>query len=85
MAPLVAYVDRGIDTFAALIHRFYNTRFVDHFFLDAPSGDDLIPGITSILAGDVWRDDNPFQKMLLRSKRRQPGLLARPSSENKET
>ena len=27
-------------------------------------------GLISTLAGDVWRDDNEFQKMLLASKRR---------------
>lgn len=71
MEALAQHLDHGIDTFAALIHRFYNTRFVEHFFLDAPSGDALVPGITSILAGDVWRDDNAFQQMLLSSRRNQ--------------
>jgi flavin-dependent dehydrogenase len=76
MAPLAAHMDGGIDTFAALIHRFYNTRFVEHFFLDEPAGrGELVPGLTSILAGDVWRDDNPFQRMLL-SSRRQPAAAS---------
>jgi flavin-dependent dehydrogenase len=61
-------VERAYDTFASLVYRFYNTRFVHHFILGAPAQGTLRPGVTSVLAGDVLRDDNPFADMLLRSR-----------------
>lgn len=70
MAPLEAHMARAYDTFGALIHSFYRTRFVQHlFFHDAPDPE-LRAGLITILAGDVWRDDNRFQQMLLTSTRR---------------
>lgn len=61
-------VERAYDTFAALVYRWYNTRFVDNFILGAPSRGELRPGVTSVLAGDVLRSDNPFADMLLNSR-----------------
>ncbi len=69
MEPVKAKMKRGYDTFAALVHRFYNTKFVDNFIFGAPKEGDLRPGVISVLAGDVYREDNPFQNMLLNSKR----------------
>ena len=42
---------------------------VSNLFFGAPEGADLRQGIVSVLAGDVFRDDNPFQQMLGRSRR----------------
>jgi flavin-dependent dehydrogenase len=61
-------VERAYDTFAALVYRWYNTRFVNNFILGAPSKGELRPGVTSVLAGDVLRSDNPFADMLLNSR-----------------
>jgi flavin-dependent dehydrogenase len=61
-------VERAYDTFAALVYRWYNTRFVNNFILGAPAHGDLRPGVTSVLAGDVLRSDNPFADMLLNSR-----------------
>ncbi|HEX6244506.1 MAG TPA: NAD(P)/FAD-dependent oxidoreductase [Polyangiales bacterium] len=61
-------VERAYDTFAALVYRWYNTRFVDNFILGAPARGELRPGVTSVLAGDVVRTDNPFADMLLNSR-----------------
>ena len=61
-------VERAYATFAAMIYRFYNTRFVHHFILGAPAQGELRAGVTSVLAGDVLRDDNPFADMLLNSR-----------------
>ena len=36
------------------------------FFQDT-EGEPLRPGIISVLGGDLWRDDNPFQQILLGS------------------
>ncbi|MFK7895769.1 MAG: NAD(P)/FAD-dependent oxidoreductase [Myxococcota bacterium] len=71
MEPVQAKMQRGYDTFAALVHRFYNTKFIDNIIFGAPKDGDLRPGVISVLAGDVYREDNPFQNMLLQSKRHQ--------------
>lgn len=69
MAEVEATMERGYDTFASLVDRFYNTRFVDHMIFNAPETGSLRAGVISVLAGDVYREDNPFQDMLLRSRR----------------
>ncbi|MCB9616374.1 MAG: tryptophan 7-halogenase [Sandaracinus sp.] len=70
LAPLAAKMDHAYAVFGALIHSFYHTKIVDNvFFYDDPDPE-LRSGFISVLAGDVWRDDNKFQAMLLRSQRR---------------
>ncbi|MCA8951206.1 MAG: tryptophan 7-halogenase [Planctomycetes bacterium] len=69
-------MDRAYATFAALIERFYNTRFAETMFLEPPASADLRRGVMSVLAGDVWRTDNPFQNMLLAARRRERSLRA---------
>lgn len=61
-------LQRGYATFAALVYRFYNTHFARNFILGAPAAGELRPCVTSVLAGDVLREDNPFQTMLLSSR-----------------
>jgi flavin-dependent dehydrogenase len=68
-------MQRGYATFSALVYRFYNTHFARNFILGAPAAGSLRPSVTSVLAGDVLRNDNPFQDMLLSSR------LARSHSE----
>lgn len=65
MAPTAARMQPAYDTFAALVYRFYNTRFVESFLFNAPADSPLRSGVISVLAGDVLRDDNPFGRMLL--------------------
>jgi len=55
----------------ALVHSFYNTGLVRNIFFAREPDPQLRAGLISILAGDLWRDDNRFQDMLLRSARRQ--------------
>ena len=69
MAPVDEAMRRGYDTFAGLVDRFYNTRFVDNLIFGAPDSGELRAGVISVLAGDFQRNDNPFQNMLLRSRR----------------
>ncbi len=64
-----AEMDRAVKTFAALIHRFYHSNFINSFFLKEAPQTEVRRGIMSVLAGDVWRRDNPFQEMLLNSRR----------------
>lgn len=71
MAEVAAEMERGYAIFAALIDRFYNTRFVDNMIFGAPEDGSLRPGVVSVLAGDVFRqDENPFTEMLLSARRR---------------
>jgi flavin-dependent dehydrogenase len=67
---LRAPMDRANRTFRALIDRFYNTRMRETFFLGDVRGMPMYQGVLSVLAGDVWRHDNPFQELLLRSRQR---------------
>ena len=69
MAPMESTTKRAYETFAALVFRFYNTNFVDNMIFGAPSEGHFRAGVISVLAGDVFRNDNPFQEMLLRSRR----------------
>ena len=69
MQPMEQAMKRGYDTFAALVYRFYNTKFVENLIFNAPPEGGLRAGVISVLAGDVFREDNAFQDMLLRSRR----------------
>jgi flavin-dependent dehydrogenase len=69
MAPVEISMRKGYDTFAALVYRFYNTNFVDNLIFGAPDQGRLRAGVISVLAGDVFRNDNDFQDMLLSSRR----------------
>lgn len=68
LAAHAARMDRACGTFAALIYRFYSRGLAGSFFLRGMPEYGLRHGIMSVLAGDVWRQDNPFQDMLLRSR-----------------
>ncbi len=61
------HMEIGYRSFAALIHRFYNHEMVRRLFFVDTRGEELRSGITSVLAGDLWRAENPFQQTLLRS------------------
>jgi flavin-dependent dehydrogenase len=69
LAEHQAAMDRATQTFAALIDRFYNSRFADTMLLADPGSQPLRPGVTSVLAGDVWRAGNAFQDLLLKARR----------------
>ncbi|MCB9897791.1 MAG: tryptophan 7-halogenase [Planctomycetes bacterium] len=62
--------ERAVATFHALVDRFYNTTFARTLLLGDSTGYETRRGVLSVLAGDVWRDDNPFQDMLLAGRRR---------------
>ena len=80
MGSMEESMKRGYDTFAALVYRFYNTKFVDNLIFGAPADGQHRAGVISVLAGDVFRDDNAFQEMLLQSRRHpfRAGEAARP-------
>lgn len=69
------HVGHAYDVFATLINSFYHTPLLHGLFF-APEQDAMLrKGLTSVLAGDVWRDDNPFQQKLMGSKRRAVHLI----------
>jgi flavin-dependent dehydrogenase len=70
MAPLAAEMHPAYVSFASLIGAFYNTKIVENVFFAPHPDPAIVAGFVSILAGDVWRDDNDFQKSLVASKRR---------------
>jgi len=57
----------GYKTFAGIVYRFYHAELVHRLFFQETDGEPLRAGITSVLGADFWRDDNPFQQMLLNS------------------
>jgi len=57
----------GYRSFSGIIYRFYHAELVHRLFFQDTEGAPLRAGITSVLGGDLWRDDNDFQRMLLNS------------------
>jgi flavin-dependent dehydrogenase len=70
-AAFSAHMDHAYKSVGALVHSFYNTNLVKNIFFAPNPEPELRSGLISILAGDVWRTDNRFQDMLMRSTRRQ--------------
>jgi flavin-dependent dehydrogenase len=70
MDGLSASMERAYVSFASLVGAFYHTRIVENLFFAKDPDPAMRAGLISILAGDVWRDDNRFQETLLRSARR---------------
>jgi flavin-dependent dehydrogenase len=68
-APVTERMERAYATFSALIYSFYHTRLVEHLFFHPDPDPAIRAGLISVLAGDVWREDNAFQKMLLSGRR----------------
>jgi len=62
-------------SFHTIAHRFYNSRLLDNVFFAADPDPELRAGLISLLAGDVWRDDNRFQKLMLAATRHELAAL----------
>ena len=78
-----AHMAEGYSVFATLILSLYQRRLLPNLFFTAEQDPDLRRGLTSVLAGDVWRGDNPFQAKLWASLRRRyeiPAYAASPSA-----
>lgn len=70
MAPLGQQMTKAYEAFARFIHRFYHTNLVDNVLLaERHPSHEFRSGVISVLAADVWRDDNPFQNMLMAARR----------------
>lgn len=70
LAGLADRLDKAYATFANFIHRFYSTGLVRNLFFAPDPDPELRRGIIGILSGDLWRDGNRFQEMLLQPGRR---------------
>ncbi len=82
LAPLEEHIERAYEIFGAVIHSFYHTNMVKNlFFYDDPDPK-LRAGLITVLAGDLWRDDNPFVKLIMRSSRRSSRGGREPASAN---
>ncbi len=68
--PVSEHMAVAYTAFGSLVGAFYQTKIVEHIFFAKDPDPAIKRGLISVLAGDVWRDDNEFQKMLLSSKRR---------------
>jgi flavin-dependent dehydrogenase len=68
--PVSDHMAVAYTTFGSLVGAFYQTNIVENIFFARDPDPAVRKGLISTLAGDVWRDDNEFQKMLLSSKRR---------------
>jgi flavin-dependent dehydrogenase len=68
--PVSEHMAVAYTAFGSLVGAFYQTNIVQHIFFAKEPEPELRKGLISTLAGDVWRDDNAFQRMLLASKRR---------------
>ena len=68
--PVSEHMAVAYTTFGTLVGAFYQTKIVENIFFAKDPDPAIKKGLISTLAGDVWRDDNEFQKMLLSSKRR---------------
>lgn len=68
--PVSEHMAVAYAAFGTLVGAFYQTRIVENIFFAKQPDPAVRQGLISTLAGDVWRDDNPFLKMLFASKRR---------------
>ena len=69
------HLAHAYNVFATLINSWYHTSLLHGLFFSAEQDVHLRKGVTSVLAGDVWRDDNPFQRKLMASVRRRKILV----------
>jgi flavin-dependent dehydrogenase len=71
MVPVWSHMERAYESMSSLIYAFYHTGLLRNLFFAKHPDLEMRAGLISILALDVWRSDNSFQELLLRSRRRQ--------------
>ncbi len=69
------HLAHAYNVFATLINSWYHTSLLHGLFFARDQDPSLRKGLTSVLAGDVWREDNPFQQKLMASERRRKILV----------
>ena len=68
--PVSEHMAVAYTAFGTLVGAFYQTKIVENIFFAEKPEPEIKMGLISTLAGDVWRDDNAFLRMLFASKRR---------------
>jgi flavin-dependent dehydrogenase len=68
--PVSEHMAVAYTALGTLVGAFYQTKIIENIFFAKDPTPAMRQGLISTLAGDVWRDDNEFQRMLLASKRR---------------
>jgi len=64
------WMKEGCEVFATLLNAIYQRRLLPDLFFTRDQDPLLRRGMTSVLAGDVWGEDNPFTEMVQRSRLR---------------
>lgn len=62
--PPREHMRHAYESFGSLVHSFYHTNLVRHVFFNDDPDPRLRSELISLLAGDVWRDDNGLQRSL---------------------
>lgn len=70
MRPHAAHMNEAYTVYATLIRSLYERRLLPGLFFSRDQDAELRRGLTSVLAGDLWRADNRFQQRLCASRRR---------------
>jgi flavin-dependent dehydrogenase len=55
----------GFQSMYLMIKRFYSSNMVDNLFFEAERAPHVKQEVIALLAGDLWTDNNLFQKRLL--------------------
>jgi flavin-dependent dehydrogenase len=71
MAPVWKHMEIAYKSMSSLIYAFYHTGLLRQLFFAKRPDPELRAGLISILALDVWRTDNKFHDVLMRSRMRQ--------------
>lgn len=71
MTPVWTHMEVAYKSMSSLIYAFYHTGLLRHLFFAKRPDPELRAGLISLLALDVWRSDNRFYDVLMRSRVRQ--------------
>ncbi len=69
-SSIYEHMRMGYVAMGSLIHSFYNRNLVRNIFFAPDPDPEYRAGLVSLLAGDMWREDNRFHQMLMNSSRR---------------
>lgn len=59
------HIDRANQVFVRMVEKYYDTHWIENMFFASEQPPKTFREITSLLAGDVWREDNQFMNLLL--------------------
>jgi flavin-dependent dehydrogenase len=71
MTPVWKHMEVAYQSMSSLIYAFYHTGLLRQLFFAKRPDKELRAGLISLLALDVWRTDNKFYDVLMRSRMRQ--------------